>query len=119
MKITNDYPIYIDPTFDEICELAKSKWDTIRICRIEDLDCIILASGYGNTHASLVNAVKSYFNLKSVWIDNCAIIWYRNNIAYMSEEGESQKHFNDKLYKDSDNAIIKDLIRESGLSLCA
>ncbi|MDE1971013.1 MAG: hypothetical protein KGI50_05580 [Patescibacteria group bacterium] len=51
---TGDYPIFIDPTFEEILELAKSRPDTLRI--LEDDDHLAVASGYGNTHDSVGKA---------------------------------------------------------------
>ena len=49
-----DYPIYINPTFDEYKELTQ--WDTIRICIVGDN--IAFASGHGNTHQSITDAMK-------------------------------------------------------------
>lgn len=45
---TQDYPIYINPLFDELVELGFTKWDTVRIC--VDREDIGLASGHGNTY---------------------------------------------------------------------
>lgn len=55
MKINdpNWYPAYLNPTFDELIELAKSGWDTCRILWNEDNKDFIIASGYGNTHDSV------------------------------------------------------------------
>src|SRR5688572_1556497 len=55
------YPIYWQPTFDELVALARSSWDTVRIVvsldsRVEPAqpNGLCLASGYGNTHSSIV-----------------------------------------------------------------
>lgn len=45
------YPVYLNPTFEELIELAKSRVDTLRICEYKDQ--LAVASGYGNTHTSV------------------------------------------------------------------
>jgi hypothetical protein len=59
-------PVFLNPTHDEIVELVKSHPDTLRIC--EDDNNIAVASGYGNTHTSVIkvirkNAIKDFFPL--------------------------------------------------------
>ena len=53
---TGDYPIFINPDFKEILELCTQNWDTIRIC-VQD-DTIAIASGFGNTHNSVILMVE-------------------------------------------------------------
>lgn len=113
-------PMYIDPTFDEICELAESHWDTIRILVSEDLDCLILASGYGFTHSTLVQVCKEYFKVKRFYTEKDAIIWTENGRAFLGECGDddSIKHrFDDHLFTNEQAQLLRDLVRESGYSL--
>lgn len=49
-------PVYLNPTQDEILELARSRVDTLRIC--EEPGQIALASGFGNTHGTVVQAAQ-------------------------------------------------------------
>jgi len=55
---SGDYPIYINPDFGEIVELAKTKPDTLRIIEGYDNQNIAIASGYGNTHDSVVKGAR-------------------------------------------------------------
>jgi hypothetical protein len=120
-KITKDYPIYIDPSFEEICELATSNWDTCRILTCDDLDdVLIIGSGYGNTHQSLVVAGKAYFNVKRFYTSNDKILFHKNEIAFISEAGEEDRFRYERWKQDFTSRVVqqlKDLIRESGYSL--
>jgi hypothetical protein len=53
------YPIYLNPTFEEIVELAAQSIDTLRI--MEDGDHLAVASGYGNTHDSVQRAARKHW----------------------------------------------------------
>lgn len=52
MKLTTEHPVYLNPNDSELIELAESRWDTLRVLESESILCI--ASGYGNTHQTLV-----------------------------------------------------------------
>lgn len=58
---TGDYPILIDPTDAEVMQVSE-KWDTLRICVEGEL--IAIASGFGNTHQSIIDMVKNVKGLK-------------------------------------------------------
>jgi hypothetical protein len=53
-------PVFMDPTFDEIVELAKSHPDTLRICDggYDEGGHVALASGLGNTHDSVLKVAR-------------------------------------------------------------
>jgi hypothetical protein len=57
----SSYPAYLDPTFDEMVHLADSRWDTLRVLEWEE--GILIASGYGNTHETLVYKWRSHYNI--------------------------------------------------------
>lgn len=117
-----NYPVYFEPTFDEIVQLAQSNWDTIRICVTESGN-LALGSGYGNTHSSMIQRLKVHLNQKYVWCE-CYILYYAqsNHQALMNfvditgneavEYREWKKHFNSEQLE-----TLKDLIRESNLIL--
>lgn len=58
MKIRDDYPIYLNPTNAELLELAESQWDSLRVMECDDT--LVIASGYGNTHETLVQYYKKH-----------------------------------------------------------
>lgn len=69
-----DYPVYIDPTFQEIVELAKARPDTLRI--MDGEDHFAVASGFGNTHSSVCKAVAKVLGVK-LWLNADDYILYR------------------------------------------
>ena len=69
-------PVYLDPTDKEIVELAKQRVDTLRICEGED-GRIALASGYGNTHSSVMKAVFQMLSTKR---------WYATDLILYKED---------------------------------
>ena len=58
MKLRSDYPIYLNPTDAELIELGESRWDTLRV--LSGPDVLVIASGYGNTHETLVQRYKRH-----------------------------------------------------------
>jgi hypothetical protein len=137
------YPCYINPSFDELIELAKSGWDTCRILvpySDQNNNDIVIASGYGNTHDSIQN--RYFIHLGATLIEkevdgriryrwktngkrlpsmNTYILYHDyTGIAYMNLEdtGGSDKARYEKWDLDDNHLeILKDLIRESGLAL--
>lgn len=132
------YPSYLNPSFAEILEMAKEGWDTMRILT-SDND-IVIASGLGNTHSSLVvlyaKAKGYYKGVKGIRPDgserhmfsysmptlDAAVLHHSNGIAFFNVEStgggqydrfdKAEKHFTSEQCE-----ILKDLIRESGLAL--
>lgn len=135
------YPCYLNPTFDEIVELAKSGWDTCRILVVSSYDVerglpndFIIASGFGNTHGSVqtryyihLGAKRIEVNGRTRWRSKAnlphldpSILHHSNGIAYMNCEdiGGGQYDRIDKWPLDDTHLeILKDLIRESELAL--
>lgn len=58
MKLRADYPVYLNPTDNELIELAQSNWDTLRVMECDY--CLVIGSGYGNTHETLVQLYKKH-----------------------------------------------------------
>ena len=56
MRLREDYPIYLNPTDTELVELASTEWDTLRVVECEGT--FLVASGFGNTHETLVQYYK-------------------------------------------------------------
>lgn len=52
MRIREDYPIYLDPSDEELIQLAESGWDTLRV--MEGPEVFAIGSGFGNTHDSII-----------------------------------------------------------------
>lgn len=120
MKLREDCPIYLNPDFNEICEIAKRGWDTIRIC-VSESNNLLLASGYGNTH----NTISTYYKQTSLeakreFLD-CFILYKESGTAYFNTEdirGGNEKDRRWQRFFDNSHAeIIKDLILESDLIL--
>ncbi len=114
------YPIYLNPSFDEILKLAQSGWDTIRIAT--DEANIIMASGLGNTHTNLAEAYHAGKKKYECGLLDVMILYHVNGIAYMNMEdvGGPERARHDRwsrVVDDAHEAILKDLIRESGLAL--
>lgn len=111
------YPMYLNPDFGEILELAKSGWDTCRILYNESNSDIIIASGLGNTHNSMVIRYKEYLNKKRAPYCDSYILWRnRNQQCILNPEGDGQEPWGlDVLGKHEE--LIRDLIRESGYSV--
>ena len=120
MKLADNYPIYLNPNFNEILELAQAGWDTIRICVESDTGDILLASGYGNTHTSIARRYK-IINRRGL-LDSF-LLYKEGNIAYFNTEdmrGGREKHRSpgwEKYFSQEHEEAIKDLIRESNLTL--
>ena len=145
MKINHPdwYPSYVNPTFEEILELAHSSWDTCRIlvpyCQERDGEDIVIASGYGNTHDSIQSRYFVHLGMTEIevsyngiprrrWRTNgvrmpsmwSCILYHENGVALMNNEdsGGTQRDRYDRWHlADNHLEILKDLVRESGLSL--
>lgn len=123
MKIRDDYPIYVNPDFEEILELAESKWDTCRIMESEEYLCI--ASGYGNTHNSIVTYTRQLLKKKEMFSLCSFILFHEQGICYVNGDGhlpykdDRRVRLQSALKYFSANSIpmLKDLARESGLSI--
>jgi hypothetical protein len=123
MKINHPdwYSSYLNPTFEEILELAKSGWDTCRILMNPDNNDLVIASGYGNTHSSIAERYRVALGKRRIPSCESYILYHENRIALLNLEdvsGSQRARVADNLDlfgKHQD--LIKDLIRESDLSL--
>lgn len=129
MKIEENYPVYHDPTFEECVELAKSHWDTLRIMTYkhrdnQEVEHLVVGSGYGNTHFSLIVATRKHINggRREMWDVDTYILYRKGPRAYFNLEDVSghdcagfcewaqyfiSEHIN----------VLRDIIRESGLEV--
>ncbi len=155
------YPCYLNPSFDEILELAKSGWDTCRILADQPhgsvVDStpgdIVIASGMGWTHSAQMDAYANHLGGLTIE-DTCTkcgtdnsrgerrcskchrnryryrnvpsltsyIMHQRNGIALFNLEdcsGSQYARFDEweRCFYNGHVEILKDLVRESGLSL--
>lgn len=89
------YPIYLNPTQEELQELAQSNWDTLRILLTPDPEELVIASGLGNSYSSMLQALIKFKNgiLQDV---DCFVVYHENNRVFMNLEdwgGEEQATF--------------------------
>jgi hypothetical protein len=124
MKIADEnwYPhCYLNPTFAEILELAKSNWDTCRILINVDRHELVIASGYGYTHSSAAERYRIAVQKRRTPYCDSFILYRENSIAYLNLEdvgGLQKARFMD--YGDSLGEFeetVRDLIRESNLAI--
>lgn len=117
MKLSDNYPIYLNPDFPELCELAKKSWDTIRVCTTETGN-ILLASGYGNTHNTILTYYRQYTGNRYEFLD-CFILYKEAGIAYFNTEdiqgGREKDRRWAKYFSTEHEEILRDLIKESNL----
>jgi hypothetical protein len=134
------YPCYLNPDFGEVLELAKSGWDTIRILAEQPHGKVvestpgdlIIASGLGNTHSSIMDAyakskggyrvVNGRVRYRGIPHVTPYILYHENRIALFNLEdcsGSQRARFSEaeKYFYSGHAELLRDLIRESDLSL--
>lgn len=109
---TGDYPIYINPSTKDMFELAATGFDTVRIC-VED-ELLAVASGYGNTHQSVIDAVRQSLKIKR-WHPETYILFKENNQYWFNLEdisGDRKVFWRDvkSYFSDEHWNLISDLI---------
>jgi len=128
----NWVPCYLNPSFDELKELAASKWDTCRILVNDKNGDMIIASGYGNCHSSMQDRYMIYLGgtrredgkvyLKRSLHPNTDtyILYHINGIAFMNLEdvsGPERARYDrwplDELHLEK----LRDLVQLSDLAL--
>jgi hypothetical protein len=112
-------PVYIDPDFDELMQLAKSGWDTIRLMIADDH--IFLASGYGNCHETIARSVRAKLGRRAD-AGTPAILFHQGGKAFINfcDFSGPEKVAYEKWHKflnKNEIDMLRDLVRESGLSL--
>lgn len=113
---TGDYPIFINPDFAEIAELAKSGWDTVRIC--VDNENIGVASGYGNTHQSVIDMMRVKLDDRRLLPESYILFKEDGDFWFNCEDmsGERKLHYKSAIarYFDSPHdEILSDLVNNS------
>jgi hypothetical protein len=116
MKLCENFPIYLNPTFQELCELSKH-WDTLRICINDNNNDFLVASGYGNTH----NTIWQYYKqIDKRAMLSCFIMYKENGIVYLNTEdvgGNERDRRWTKYFNAEHIDIIKDIINQSELNM--
>jgi hypothetical protein len=122
-----NYPIYLEPTFDEIAALAGTNWDTVRIVVLLDPTTspgtptkLCLASGYGNTHSSIVRMLTKHMG-RSPYTDTF-ILYHEGGRALLNLEdvsGNERAEYSEwsKYFSTEHLDVLRDLVRESNLVL--
>lgn len=85
ININSDFPIYLNPTFEELIELNTRGWDTLRILMNEDQ--FVVGSGYGNTHASLATALRTHLQVRRAPAMDAYIMHYVHSEYYLDADG--------------------------------
>lgn len=126
MKLTTNYPIYCNPTFDEIVELASGRWDTCRILVAHTYNGpidLFIASGFGNTHSSMIQHLRVYYNTRHVFSD-AFILYYCAKTALFNTSDMSGGKDNAKAlpairkyFTPEHQTMLLDLIQESELTV--
>lgn len=118
---TGDYPILINPSPEEYEKITSQRWDSLRI--MVDSDDIGIASGLGNTHNSVQNAMRKVLDRHLHAHDY--IFYVADGRVYSNEEcfdggsGRNKVPVNITLdlFKDQHADILRDIITETGYSL--
>lgn len=114
-------PCYLNPDFNEILELARSQWDTCRIAIALDSNDMVIASGYGNTHTSILERYRLHLNKRRTPSTDTFILYHEEGKAYLNLEdvtGKRKARIMDNLDLFGPHAeTVQDLIRESDLAL--
>ena len=81
-------PVYINPTFQEIVELAETKPDTLRI--LDSDNEFAVASGFGNTHYDIMKVLRLQDRNTMKFIDlilfRRAGEWFWNDLGHWGSE---------------------------------
>lgn len=80
----NWYPVYkLEPA--DIPTLTEQCWDTLRVLVCVDTDDLYVASGYGNTHANMVECIKRHLKgVRRPQFDD-SIVYFERNTAYLND----------------------------------
>lgn len=76
-KLRTEYPVFLNPTFDELIELCKIPWDTLRILECDEV--FLVGSGFGNTHTTLAHVYAETHNFRKIIREHFK---FPNNITY-------------------------------------
>ena len=115
------FPVYINPTLEEIEELTDQQWDTLRILVVSDTKELCIASGYGNTHSTMVKCLQANKQKRRVHTQD-AILYFEGNRAYINDSysdlGDKipAKHWN-RLFEENHRSILEVLATNRGLQL--
>ena len=119
MKIRDNYPIYINPDFNEVVEMARLGWDTMRIMQSQEY--LVIGSGYGNTHNSLMQAAKALLKPREYHQLDPLIMYHEDGVVWFNCEDVSgnAKTPLRKMAREltlEQMTTIRELIKESGLT---
>lgn len=120
-NVNSEFPIYVNPTFEEVAELSKHTWDTLRILRVND--DLVVADGFGASHYDLIISLEPSPKKRRRLDVKDFILYRRNGLAVMHVYGQdlmvravTQGWW--RTYFTADQIeVLKDLIREAGLAI--
>lgn len=112
--------VYLDPTDDELVELSKTRWDTIRI--LEGKDFVAIANGFGHTHTTIARALMNLDKRGKKPYTVPLILFHERGIAYMNlmdiGQGEQVKFWDAMGYlEDHTCKVLRELITLSRLRM--
>lgn len=119
MNISDSNPVYIDISPDDVRDITAQAWDTLRILVVDERLCI--ATGYGNTHSSMVYHLKRYLQDKRVQGDD-SIMYFEGKTAYINDTcfGSGDRlpaRKWGKIFTEEQVDMLKLLAEERGLTL--
>ena len=115
------FPVYLEPTLEEMQKLASNQWDTLRVLVVDSTKELCVASGYGNTHSSMVHCLQRYKNTKRVYTEDY-IVYHESNIAFVNDSyagsGDKIPHRKwTRLFEPQHLNVIEVLCLDRGLQL--
>lgn len=118
----NGYPVYLDISPQDIQDITAQSWDTLRVLVISDTLELVVATGYGNTHSTMVRHLTAHKKMRRIQTDDSIIYFEREKIAYANDTcfGQGEKIPVSKwdiLYESQHIDILKLLCIERGLKM--
>lgn len=120
-KVSNwpcgSYPIYINPTWDELVEFTKSGPYNLRIMEYEE--DLAICSGLSNTYNSVNHAYRKWKRIKRSYATDFILYkehqtWFFNRMGHVGNFGEDQRFPTDEAlqyFNESSQRILKDLLQ--------
>lgn len=107
-------PVYVDPTVEEVVELASRYHDTLRI--IEGEGHTALASGYGNTHSSVYATARLILGKRWSGLDLILFKelneWYWNPLGHWKTHSERVRlELGLRIVTERTKLIVKDFVQ--------
>ena len=94
--------VYFDPDFDDCKALGDDRWDTLRLITVQrgnDPELLVAASGYGHTHTTVVDNLRTLpgYTRQSAWSTDSFILYYEAGAYYMDMDGKTNRKDDDRV----------------------